>query len=116
MKKLRLYGEKKIFLGFLRRRFIADIFVDQNNVCTVESKNFTVKKELLAAINELGRNNEIILRKGVIEGNTHTSIGETKKPGDKDFLIALKEYRTLWRDRRFGGYKIFSVKSKIIDE
>jgi hypothetical protein len=66
MKKLKLYGEKKIFGPFKKKGFIAEVFVVDGKV-VVESKNKKVKEELQKEIDEGIKNDEITISRSVWE-------------------------------------------------
>lgn len=120
MKKLKLYGKKDGFEGF-----IAEIYVDNNKV-VVESKDEEVKKELLNEINKVIQKGESFLLPYPHE--TETSICDgflLQKVGDPKFIEAL--HSEFWKviglgeagkfgNKTFGGYKIIAHKSLIIEE
>jgi hypothetical protein len=120
MRKLKLYGEKKIFGPFKKRGFIAEVFVINGEVI-VKSKNESVKRELQEKINKRIREDLIILTKGIREKfpdgrKLYYSIMERKKPEDPEFLDAIRDASAFWSVNTFGGYKISGVLSKFVEE
>jgi hypothetical protein len=110
MKKLKLYGEKKIFGPFKKKGFIAEVFVVDGKV-VVESKNKKVKEELQKEIDEGIKNDEITISRSVWEEfpdgrKAHYHLAEPKKPTDPKFLNALRDYSELWSTHTFAGYEI----------
>ena len=117
MKKLKLYGEKKLFWGIKRKGIVAEIYVggkDEN--LTVESKYPEVKKDLADALDHLVKSGELLLKKGVGIGEEHATIGVSQKPGDALFLEALKSYGPFWWGKKFGGWEINELLSVIVTE
>jgi len=120
MRKLKLYGEKKIFGPFKKKGFIAEVFVVDGKV-VVESKDKKVKEELQKEIEEDIKNNAITLSRGVWEEwpdgrKVHYHLAEPKKPTDPKFLDALRDYSALWDTHTFGGYEISGLLSKFVEE
>lgn len=116
MKKLKLYGEKKLFWVIPQKGFIADVFVDGKNNPIIESKYAEVKKDLSAAINDLVKSGKLLLRGGRIEKDVCITFGTKQKPGDPKFLEALKDDTDLWWDKKYGGFEISPLSSEIIEE
>ena len=120
MKKLRLYGEKKIFLWFKSKRFIADVYVQDGKV-VVDSKNSQIKRELLKEIDERIKADLIYRGRGIWEEKDgkriHYDVLEPQRPGDIYFLeTLLNGYSAFWGEKTFGGYTISDIFSKIIEE
>lgn len=116
MKKLKLYGEKKWFFGIKRKGFIADVFVDKDNLVVVESKYPKLEKELDRSLQQLIKSKKLILRTGVTNENTCSTFFSYQKPGDPKFLEALKSYHPFWWDKKYGGYEINELGSKVVEE
>jgi hypothetical protein len=117
MKKLKLFGEKDLGLPTERQEMVADVFVAApDNVIVVESKYPDVKRELADALDQLVKNGGAMLRSGFTRGNEHISTGSYKKPSDENFLETLRDDGAIWWDKKFGGYKIDRLASKIVEE
>lgn len=116
MKKLKLYGEIKWFFVLRREGFVADVFVDKDNLVVVESKHLKLKKDLSHSLQQLIKHGELVLRKGITKGDIHMTVGSYQKPGDSNFLEALKSYHSFWWNKKFGGYEINNLASKIVEE
>ena len=92
-KKVKLYGEKKIFGLFKKRGFVAEIWVE-NGTVRIESRNKKLKKELEKITEELIKNNEVTIGKRIERkepgyARVYTEIDISQKPGDKFFLVGL---------------------------
>jgi hypothetical protein len=117
MKKLKLFREKDLGLATERQEVVADVFVaTPDNTVVVESKYSDVKREITAALDQLVKDGGALLRSGKTEGNKHMTLGEYIKPSDKDFLDTLKDDGAFWWDKKFGGYEIDELASKIVEE
>lgn len=121
MKKLKLYGEKKGFLGIRRKGFVAEVFVDNDGKVIVKSRNKKLERELLEMINERIQKNLTTLTKSVREqffGGKEAChhVEEVKKPGDSKFLDAIRDASALWHTQTFAGYKISGILSKFVEE
>jgi len=117
MKKLKLYGKKKIFLGFRLKGFVADVYVHDGKVL-VYSKNRKLRDELQKEINERIEKDLIYRGRGIWEEKDgkriHYDILETQRPKDTYFLeTLLKGYSAFWNEKTFGGYVILNTFSKI---
>ena len=117
MKKLKLYGEKKGFLGIKRKGFVAEIFVKDRKV-VVESKDRKLKRRLREEIDKMIKEDGITLGKSVWErlpegGKVHYHIVETKHPKDPKFIFALAGEL---EKRKIGKYKFIFHKSKFVEE
>ncbi len=119
MKKLKLYGEKKRFFRFKRKGFVAEVFVEGDEI-RVSAGDSCLEKELKNEIDRRMRSNCIVSYRSVWEMDRgqriHYSIAEPRKPGDPDFLEALKDFSAFWHTQTFAGYEISGVRSKIVDE
>lgn len=118
MRKLKLYGEKKIFGPFKKKGFIAEISVVDGKV-VVKSKDKKVKEDLEREIKKRIESEAITFSWGVTEklpdgGKAHYHLAEPKKPTDPEFLEALREYSVLWSTHTFGGYEISGLLSEVI--
>lgn len=120
MKKLKLYGEKKILWIFKKKGFIAEIYIINRKMIIV-SKDKKVKEALGEALNKRVQQNLIFLTKGMkkeLQGDQkiHHSIIDYKKIEDPEFLSALRDASAFWETNTFNGYKISGVLSKLMEE
>jgi len=121
IKKLKLYGEKDDFKGF-----IAEIYMNGKELI-VESKDEQLKNDLLTEINKHIENAEFFYLPELIndkELGLENAHGVSKhKPCDPKFLDALQcEFwnytveMNKFGHKKFGGYKIKGNKSEIMEE
>lgn len=123
MKKLKLYGEKKLILGFKTEGFVATIYVEGGKV-RIDSKNSGLREALTDQIGRAVAAGSIHMVKpikispnpneGHLGGIAHGIMPQ--KPGDDKFLEALQYDEMIWASGNFAGYKISGALSKIIEE
>lgn len=118
MKKLKLYGTKKLLLGFFDRKgFIAEVFVDPaTNELVVISSRSQLRDDLIKKLQNFIKSGDVMLKKSISDKDGHTLSGVLQHPGDEKFLEALKGSGPFWWDKKFDGYEINEVASKIVDE
>jgi len=123
MKKLKLYAEKKILGIVFKKGFVADAYVKDGNVI-IESKNKKLKEEIERAINKAlaFKENYFYYRTGEEYFNKktghwgHRTYMVYQKPADPKFLNALKDDESFWETKKFAGYEIEPLFSKIVEE
>lgn len=120
MKRLKLYGVKKIFVFLNKKGFVADVFV-RNGKTVVEAKNQQIKKEIEQQIDfwlQSEYSGPLLPKHEIVRDNNgriqrHTSVEIPQKPKDPDFLLALSGKLS---ENKIAGYKILFSESKIVEE
>jgi len=120
MKKLKLYGEKRVFLWIKQRGFVAEVFVQDGKI-VVQAEDRKLQEELQKEIDIVLKNNSIIHFKSVTEHlpgkrKVHFHAEESIGPEDTDFLKALWQTSFSWHKKNFAGYRIDGGSSRIFDE
>jgi len=108
--KLKIYGEKEGFKGF-----IATIFIDEKNNIIVETDDKKLKEELLKEISRIVEGGGFFLLENYYEYPNYKLLGTMVYPNTHSFLFALKNSSFLWQENiKYGEYKIYGFLSELI--
>ena len=112
MKKLKLYGEKDSFAGYIGKIYVKDKKI------IIDSSDEKFKQDLLKELNKLLKKDSFYISKDKMyienEERTHVSCAIKQSLSDEFFLEAIRE--NVFLSEKYGGYKISWLLSKIINE
>jgi len=121
MKKLIIVGTKDLADGSFETKDLAIVYVDQNKKVVVESEFPDFREKIEKKINEsleiISYNKTEVLKideRGHITDSNYLEIFQ--KPGDNNFLLAVKKTFWLWDCKKYRDYDIDSLFFKIIKE